>query len=221
MRGLLQQQSGVLAVAGRNPSSRPSSSSSACPMRLLQRQSGVQVLAGSCLSSSRAQLERLLQQQQCGKQAPPGSSSSTRKLMRLLRRQAGLQVQAGSHFSSCMKMLQQQHSGGPAPAGSSWSSSMMLLRWLLGRLVEGWVSAGSSPSSSEELLRRRMPGTPALMQGPSTQLACSSRCQAQHRLSGQRATAMLPVQDPMCSLELQCKPRWLCLSREQRQQEGS
>ena len=221
MRGLQQQQSGAVAVAGRKPSSSPSSSN-ARPVRLLQKQSEAQVLAGSRLSSSRAQLNRLLLllQQQCGRQAPTGRSSRTRQLMRLLGWQAGLQGQAGSHPSGCMKMLPQQQSGAPSPAGSSWRSSATLLRWLLGRVVEGRVSAGSSPSSSEELMRRPQPGTPVQMQGPSVQLACSSSCQAQHRLSSRKATALLLVWDHMYTLELQCKPRRLCLSRKQSQREG-
>ena len=80
--------------------------------------------------------------------------------------------------------------------------------------------AGSSPSSSEKLLRRQQPGTLVLLQGPSTQLACSSSCPAKHRLSGWKATAVLFVQDHLYTLELQCKPRWLCLPRKQRQWEG-
>ena len=136
MRGLLQQQSGALAVAGRIPSSSPSSSH-ACLMRLLQKRSEAQVLRGGRLSSSRAQLKRLLLQQQCGKQAPTGSPSCTRQLMQLLGRQTGLQMQAGSHPSGCMKTPLQQQSGVLSSAGSSWRSSMMLLRWLLGQLVEG------------------------------------------------------------------------------------
>ena len=192
-------------------------------MRVLQKRSEAQVLAGGRLSSSssRAQLKRLLVQQQCGKQAPTGSSSRARRPMRLLGQQAGLQAQAGSHPRSRMKVLLQQQSGGLSPAGSSWRSSMMLLRWLLGRWVEGRVSAGSSPSSSEKLLGRQQPGTLVPMQGPSIQLACSSSCPAQHRLSGQKATAVLLVRDHMCTMELQCKPRRLCLSHEQRQQEES
>ena len=83
------------------------------------------------------------------------------------------------------------------------------------------MSAGNSPSNSEGLMRCQQSGPLMLMQGPSIHMACSSSCQARHRLNSQKAKAVLLMRDHMYTLELSCKPRQLCLSCKQSQQEGA